>query len=78
VIVKAVRQDDTMTKKFRVYAMIYVCKEIDTIEAESKEEAIKKGWEHPECEPGTLCLQCSNTYELEEIDDVYAEEIKED
>ena len=67
-----------MTKKFRVYAMIYVCKEIDTIEAESKEEAIKKGWEHQNCEPGTLCWQCSNEYELNEIDELKAEEIKED
>jgi hypothetical protein len=65
-------------KKFRVYAMIYVCKEIATIEAESKEEAIKKGWGHENCEVGSLCWQCSNEYELEEIDEVNAEEIMED
>lgn len=63
--------------KFRVYAMLYVCKEIATIEAGTKEEAIRKGWEHENCEVGSLCWQCSNTYELEEIDEVNAEEIKE-
>lgn len=57
--------------------MIYVCKEIGTIEAETKEEAIEKGWAHPDCEPGTLCWHCSNTYELEEITEVNAEEIEE-
>ncbi len=64
-------------KKYRVYAMIYVCKEIATIEAESKEEAIQKGWGHPNCEPGSLCCQCSDEYELEDIDEVNAEEIEE-
>lgn len=63
--------------KFRVFAVMYVTKEIGTIEADSKEEAIKKGWEHPECEPGTLCWQCSDVYELNEIDEVKADEIKE-
>lgn len=64
--------------KYRVYAMIYVCKEIATIEAETKEEAIRKGMEHEDGEVGSLCCQCSDTYELEGIDEVNAEEIRED
>lgn len=64
--------------KFRVYAMLTVCKEIATIEAETKEEAIRIGNEHENCEVGSLCWQCSNTYELEDIDEVNAEEIMEE
>ena len=63
--------------KYRVFAILYATKEIATIEADSKEEAIKKGLEHPECEPGTLCWQCSDTIELGEIDKVKAELIEE-
>lgn len=58
--------------KYRVYAMICVTKEIDTIEADSMEEAIQKGWKHPDCEPGTLCCHCSDVYEMNEIDEVKA------
>ena len=64
--------------KFRVFAILYATKEIATIEAETKEEAIKKGWEHENCEPGSLCWQCSDEYELNEIDEVRAEEITEE
>jgi len=63
--------------KYRVYALIWTTKEIGTIEADSVEEAIEKGWQHPECEPGTLCWQCSDTYELNEIDEVKAEKIED-
>ncbi len=41
--------------KYRVFGILYATKEIATIEAATKEEAIKKGWEHENCEPGTLC-----------------------
>jgi hypothetical protein len=63
--------------KYRVYAIMYATKEIATIEADSKEEAIKKGWNHPDCEPGSLCWQCSDEYELNEIEEVKAEIIEE-
>lgn len=66
-----------MAKKYRIYALITVTKEIATIEADSEEEALEKGWNHENCYPGTLCCQCSNTYEINEIDELKAEEIEE-
>lgn len=64
--------------KFRVYGILYATKEIAIIEAETKEDAIKKGWEHENCEPCTLCWQCREDLELDDINEVRADEIKED
>lgn len=62
--------------KYRVYAIVYVTKEIATIEADSKEEAIEKGWNHEECDLDPLCWQCNEKYELDSIDEVRAEVIE--
>ena len=64
-------------KKYNVYANVTVTKFVGTFEAESEEDAVEKGMDNPECCADQLCHYCSRKYDVGDVDEVFAEEVKE-
>lgn len=61
--------------KYSVYAIVTGSKFLGEIEAESKEAAIQKGWDHPDCHI-SICHQCSREVEVGDIYEIQVDEIE--
>jgi hypothetical protein len=59
-------------KTWAVYARVSGSKYIGTVEAETEEEALEKGWKHENCY-SSVCHQCSDNIEDPEITDLAVE-----
>jgi hypothetical protein len=62
--------------KYRLYGAVTATKYLGEIEADSEEEAIKKGFELDSCSC-SVCHQCSNEVDDPQIEDITAELIED-
>ena len=60
--------------KYSLYGKVFASKYLGEVEAETKEEAIEKGYELDSCFV-SVCHQCAKEIEDPEIDEIEAEEI---
>jgi len=54
--------------KWAVFVQATVSRYLGEVEADSKDEAIEKGWDMDNCDLPNLCYACSSNMEMGDID----------
>lgn len=63
-----------MSKKWRIYGVIDATTYVGVVEAETKEEAEKKGWE--KIDNPSICHHCSESIDVGDVYELIVEEDK--